>query len=197
MRDAGLMARKEAVIEKVKATFGAVKEALKSGLDPAGYLAPEGADFTQGQVSNGDRFQGMPWVYLDFPKYFSHDAIFTFRSFFWWGHGFVFALMLAGPSLTQYKANLRRAYDRLADHGLHLSLARDPWEWRQGEGYTIDLTGANRAAVEAALPDRPFLKLQSVLGFESNRDHAGLDEDAVVQAGRRAFIRCGPIITRS
>lgn len=187
------MARKETVIQKVKATFLKVKEAITHDLSPAGYLAPEGTDFTQGQLAHGDRFHGLPWVYLDFPKHFSKEAIFAFRSFFWWGEGFIFAFILGGPHLDQYKANLVHGYDRLADLGLRLSLAEDPWEWRQDHGYTLELTRADRPAVEATLPGRPFLKLQSVLGLEGPT----LSQEAIVQAACRTFEKCSPVVKRS
>ncbi len=196
MRDADLMARKEAVIGKVKTVLSAVKEALRSEVkDPSAYLAPDGTDFSQGQLAHGDQFHGLPWVYLDFPKYFSREAMFTFRSFFWWGHGFLFAWFLAGPLLDRYKAALLSGYDRLADTSngvLRLSLARDPWEWRQADGYALDLARTNRHAVEAALATRPFLKLTENLGLEGT----SLGEDAVASAARRAFARCGPVVRR-
>lgn len=196
MRDAGLMARKEAVIGKVKSVLSAVKEALTSEIkDPSAYLAPDGTDFRQGQLAHGDQFHGLPWVYLDFPKYFSREAMFTFRSFFWWGHGFLFAWFLSGPLLDTYKAALIGRYDRLAETGngvLRLSLAKDPWEWRQADGYALDLTRANRAAAEAALTTRPFLKLTESLGL----DGTSLGEDAVASAACRAFARCGPVVRR-
>jgi hypothetical protein len=166
LKQAALFAWKERITKKIKLTLEHAHEALAARLDPESLLLPEGMDVTRWQVVRGERFEDLPYAYLDFPQFFSRDTKFTYRSMFWWGSGFIFAMILEGAALDRYRENLLGAYSRLADRGLALSLAETPWEWKPTGPRLLPLRGENRDAVAAALANRTFLKLQSVLDFD-------------------------------
>jgi hypothetical protein len=93
--------------------------------------------------------------------------------------------------LSQYKKNLVNHYDKIADKGLSLCLGGTPWEWKRGEGYTMELTWDRKVDLVALLSNRSFLKLARFVPCD----------DAAVGAGHIPEIGCStlrdllPVIT--
>ncbi len=165
---------KARIMKKVKAQLEATYAGLKDDLAGADLLAPEGFDHALHQFVKGEHLEDFPYQYLDFPKHFDGEVKFTFRSLFWWGHHYVFALILEGGHLTRYKHNLMNRYEKVAEKGICLCLGGSPWEWRRGEGYTMELTWERKNELMALLDRRSFVKLARFVPFD----------DPIVSEGR-------------
>jgi len=182
---------KARIMKKVRGTLDALYTGLKEELHGIGLLAPPGFNPAAHQFVKGEHLEDFPYQYLDFFKHFEGDNKFTFRSLFWWGHHYAFALILDGEGLSQYKKNLVNHYDKIADKGLSLCLGGTLWEWKRGEGYTMELTWDRKVDLVALLSNRSFLKLARFVPCD----------DAAVGAGHISEIGCStlrdllPVIT--
>lgn len=183
LKDTAFFRAKVVIGKKIKETLLALHDALREEIALSSFLAPEGVDLQTGQFVKGEHLQDFPYQYLDFPKLFSHDEKFTFRSLFWWGHYVVFAFILEGARLDQYKKNLFASYSDLADRGLSISLAPTPWEWRDHPELILEIRSGNEEAVLETVSARPWLKVQRVIDF----DHPLFEEGRMVDAGRETF----------
>jgi len=192
LKQAALFTWKEQITRKIKRILEALHEELAARLDPSALLAPEGMDFTRWQVVRGERYHDQPYAYLDFPQFFRRDTKFTYRSMFWWGTGFIFAMILEGDALDRYRENLLHSYPRLADRGLALSLADSPWEWALAGPGVLPLRNDNRAAVADALAGRTFIKLQSGLEF----DRLAREDGAIIRRAVEIFELLGCVVRR-
>ena len=183
---------KARIMKKVRGTLDALYTGLKEELHGIGLLAPPGFNPAAHQFVKGEHLEDFPYQYLDFFKHFEGDNKFTFRSLFWWGHHYAFALILDGEGLSQYKKNLVNHYDKIADKGLSLCLGGTLWEWKRGEGYTMELTWDRKVDLVALLSHRSFLKLARFIPFN----------DVAVGAGHIPKIGCStlrdllPVITQ-
>jgi hypothetical protein len=81
-----------------------------------------------GKISKGEQYKGLPWVMLDYPRYFSKTGVFAFRTMFWWGHYFSATLHLGGNVKQHYNAALENSYTKLAAAGFQVYVQEDPWE---------------------------------------------------------------------
>jgi len=182
---------KARIMKKVRGTLDALYTGLKEELHGIGLLAPQGFNPESHQFVKGEHLEDFPYQYLDYFKHFEGDNKFTFRSLFWWGHHYAFALILDGEGLNQPKKNLVNHYDKIADKGLSLCLGGPPWEWKRGEGYTMELTWDRKVDLVALLSNRSFLKLARFVPCD----------DAAVGAGHIPEIGCStlrdllPVIT--
>ncbi|MBI3621101.1 MAG: hypothetical protein HY208_02800 [Nitrospirae bacterium] len=192
LQDTTFFPAKAALAEKVKAWLMELRDLVKKETAGGRFLAPDGTDFQQGQLVKGEHLLDFPYHYLDCPKYFSPGEMFTYRTLVWWGHHVVFALILQGPQSDRYKANLMAAYDQLADRELALLMTDTPWEWRQGDDYLLPLHLNNRQAVEAALAQRPFIKLHRCLSF----DHPAIIDGRLAEEGLATFRLLSPILLK-
>jgi hypothetical protein len=158
---------KAAITPKIRAMLESVHDALKQELAGVPLIAPAGFDPDKRQFVKGEHLEDCPYQYLDFPKHFEGDDKFTFRTLFWWGHHVVFALILEGEGLRQYKQNLINRYGprsapvSLADAlgveaGAGLHAAVDPRPQVGGCGGALQQTFFQAGAVRAdGRSDRP------------------------------------------
>jgi len=165
---------KARVMKKMKAILDGVYGGLQKELAGVTLLAPEGFNPAAHQFVKGEHLEDCPYQYLDYFKHFDGDVKFTFRALLWWGHHIVFALILEGGPLAQYKKNLMNRYGAVADQGLSLCLGGTAWEWKRGEGYTMDLAWERKNELQALLDRRTFVKLARFVPFD----------DPIVQQGR-------------
>src|SRR3989454_509327 len=92
---------------------------------------------------------------------------------------------------AQYKKNLMTRYGGVADQGLALCLGGTPWEWKRGEGYTMELTWERKNELMALLDRRSFVKVARFVPF----DHPTVREGRVPDLGRATLRQLLPIIT--
>lgn len=183
---------KAVITEKIKAMLIELRQRLAAELDPARYVAPEGVDWTVGQLVKGEHLDDFPYLYLDLPKFFSNEDKFAYRTLFWWGHHVVCALILEGRHLDRYTQRLLARYGSLADRGLYLSMTPTPWEWRRAPEVLIELTASNEAAVADALGERRFVKLQRFIPF----DDPSVANGGMAEAAVTTFRLLAPIVER-
>src|SRR5207249_12207962 len=120
---------KARIMTKMKAVLEGVYEGLQRELAGVTLLAPAGFNPAAHQFVKGEHLEDFPYQYLDYFKHFQGEEKFTFRTLLWWGHHIVFALILQGGYLTQYKKNLMNRYGG----GGHRVLRRG-WGARLGGG---------------------------------------------------------------
>ena len=89
-------------------------------------------DTEASQFVKGEHLEDFPYQYLDYPRFFTKDVKFAFRSLVWWGHHMAFALILEGGHLRRYKENLINRFRSVADREIHLCLSPSLWEWKTG-----------------------------------------------------------------
>lgn len=182
---------KTLVTMKVRRTLEALHAVFQEELAGSELVAPPGFDLTRCQFVKGEHLEDYPYQYLDFPKHFVGRDKLTFRSLFWWGHHFVFALILEGEGLSRYKTNFLNRFQTVAGRQLSLCLSPSLWEWKRGEGYTLPVTPERRSQVAAVLSSRSSFKVARFLPYDDPAMLAG----RVVEVGREALRGVLPIIT--
>ena len=176
---------------KIRQTLEELLPALRQEINGHRILAPASFSLDVFQFVKGEHLEHCPYQYLDFPKFYTKDEKLAFRSLFWWGHHIVFSLIIEGGHLRRYKENLINRYGELADRQLCLGISPTLWEWKQGAGFTIDLTRTTKSEVAAVLAHRPFFKISLFVPW----NHAIVRHNTLVEHGRQTLHTMLPIIT--
>ena len=87
------------------------------------------------KISRGEKYEGLPYLVLDYPRNFSRENILAIRTFFWWGKHCSVTLHCRGEYLDTVKSRL----SGLTGIGYRISFEGDEW--------VHDLT---------AIPHQPF-----------------------------------------
>jgi hypothetical protein len=114
---------KNRVIEAVYEMFGSLAMSYVPSAEPLRAVYPE-ALAVPPKISRGEQYEGMPWVMLDYPRFFSEEhGHFAIRSFFWWGHFFSIQLHLSG----QYAQSALGTLQHLQQQGWIAGATTQPW----------------------------------------------------------------------
>ncbi|PSL48727.1 hypothetical protein CLV51_10153 [Chitinophaga niastensis] len=119
---------KNSAIDKVMGLMGRLQEALAAYDRNTDFpFQPEWL-LQGGKISKGEQYKQLPWVMLDYPRYFSKTDVFALRTMFWWGHYFSCTLHLGGAVKEHFREALVYGYTNLTEAGFQVYLQENPWE---------------------------------------------------------------------
>lgn len=120
--NASFILTKNSIINKVYALFGELSNAFKN-IATQQYL-PEEVLYTSPKIYRGENYEGLPWVMLDYPRYFKNEDFFAIRVFFWWGNFFSITLQLKG----KYKTTFQNSFSNIGNDDWFLCLNENEWQ---------------------------------------------------------------------
>ena len=136
---------KNRVIEAVYEMFGALATKYLPIAESLSVQYPEVLGVPP-KISKGEQYEGMPWVMLDYPRFFAEEqGHFAIRSFFWWGHFFSIQLHISGV----YAAAGWGVINQLQQHGWMAGATTQPWVHQLPNNEWKSLND-----IEPALPNR-------------------------------------------
>ena len=150
---------KNSALQKVIDLFGVLQPVLEAHPLTMEFDFPEGCLAKGGKISRGERYKELPYIMLDYPRYFSRENIFAFRTMFWWGHYFSATLHLSGGIKDRYSAVLAAAWSVLATHPFQLYIQEDPWEHDFGNGNYKLISAMQAQEFTDLIYQLPFIKL--------------------------------------
>ena len=183
--------QKAAISAKIKRILEQLHHCLKPEVVKHTLLAPDGFDPEAVQLVKGEHLEECPYQYLDFPRYYTRQDKLAFRSLFWWGHHLVFALIVEGPLVKNYRMNLFNRFSEVANRQLSLCLSSSLWEWKAGSGFTLDITHNRRSEIAAALDHRTFFKIARFIPIHD----LPKQDTLIIEEGRKTFQSILPIIS--
>ena len=159
--DPGIILTKNAIISKVYHLFGDLQEQMRKDLSlPAevAVIAPK--------ISKGESYQSLPYVMLDYPRYFTAEHVLAVRTFFWWGNFFSVNLHLKGKYRDLYQGALIGHFEFLASRNYAIAVGEDEWQHHTGSGdyKPINSMGADEFAGIIGL--HPFVKISRSFGLD-------------------------------
>jgi len=127
---------KHSAMEKVMQLFAELQEELKAVAVPHLDVHPltEAA-----KIFRGDNYRKLPYVVLDYPKHFTADSIFAFRTMLWWGNEFSFTMHLYGHSLDHFRKNIVKNVGQLSQKQFFFCVNSKQWEYHFEDNNYIPL----------------------------------------------------------
>jgi hypothetical protein len=153
---------KNAIIEKVYRLLGDVS-ALQQAYLPQQACVPDGVLLTGPKISRGENYRGLPWVMLDYPRYFKKEDVFAIRSFFWWGNYFLVSLHLGGQFKTRWQQALAGQWQTLQREGWLVCMGDDPWQHYLGVGNFVPAADMGVLDWENQLAGKNFIKIGQLI----------------------------------
>lgn len=145
---------KTAIIAKVYNLFGTLSARLQPKL-----LLPEEVTAIPPKISRGEAYQGLPYVMLDHPRFFSSADVLAIRTFFWWGRFFSITLHLKGKYQECYAHGLANSFDHLANANFLLSIGDDEWQHDLASGVYSPISSLDRSDFAQKMLHLPFVKV--------------------------------------
>jgi len=130
--NASVMLMKNAVIEKVNLLFGRLSVLQPAVLQPL-HRELEAALEVPAKISRGESYRALPYLVLDYPRYFRPHDVMAIRTMFWWGNFFSVTLHLKGNYREQFSDRILQRRQQIGEMGFHACIAPEEWEHHFGE----------------------------------------------------------------
>lgn len=164
--DSEFLRTKAQVTIKVQDLLGQVERELQALIRASSFPFPPGALDQSGKISRGEKYRGLPYLVLDYPRRFQPHSKFAYRTIFLWGDSFSNTLHLAGEDLNSYRGSLKTGIGNLRGKDFFICNNASQWEHHFGPDNYVPLDDIQRKDCERLI-DQPFLKLARKLEISS------------------------------
>jgi hypothetical protein len=156
--DPGVILTKNAVIDAVYQLFGKLSLDMQEALSPQAHTLSEVLELPA-KISRGENYLELPYVILDYPRYFRPHDIFAIRTMFWWGNFMSMTLHLKGNYREHYHQRIIRKHREIADMGFYAGIGTDEWEHHFGEDNYLPVSLIDEDEWLALYEARDFTKI--------------------------------------
>ena len=157
--DTEFLITKRAAINKIDELLSQTQKKISKNFKSSTLPFPSKDEFSNGKISRGENYRGLPFLVLDYPAMFSKENIFAFRTMFYWGNFFSVTLHLQGESLEYYRNHILNNFNELLHKNIYISVGETPWEYHYESDNYIPLLENNQELIKTC----PFLKLSKKL----------------------------------
>ncbi len=123
---------KHRIIKKVYELFGNLSADMQSFFAGTHALSQEILS-TPAKISKGEQYLALPYVVLDYPRYFSKADVFAIRTFFWWGNYFSISFHLKGKFKLQFEEKIYLALSQKKFGDFYISTSGDEFSFNLHE----------------------------------------------------------------
>ncbi|MBI2729421.1 MAG: hypothetical protein HYX40_01480 [Sphingobacteriales bacterium] len=134
---------KRSIIDKVQFMFGDLSNQFVAIINNA--IITDQLKTSTPKISKGENYYGLPYVVLDYPRFFEKENIFAIRTLFWWGNFFSSTLHLKGKYKELFATALKTKQHIFTREDYAISIAATEWDFRFDEN--------NLKAVKTISPD--------------------------------------------
>ena len=151
--------RKNAIMNKAVEAMGEMHELIRRLIKELEPPLPAEVLASSGKISKVEKYEGLPWVMLDYPRVFGKDAVFAVRTMFWWGNFLSITLHLSGYYKQQFMDVLLQNRLLLQECNFYLCVSEDEWRHDFASTNYVSLDRLSEQAVENILSVTDFCKL--------------------------------------
>ena len=128
VKNADWILTKNGILEKVKVMLASLQVQQEEWLKSTAKTLPDEVMASTAKISRGEKYEGLPYLVLDYPRVFARQDVFTVRTFLWWGNFFSTTLQLGGIYKKQFEDIIVGAYEKLCGLGYNIGIHEDPWQ---------------------------------------------------------------------
>src|SRR5437773_12122514 len=119
---------KNEIIKKVQQLLGAVLENIFDYTNTNSKGFPGEVFAISPKISKGENYLGLPWLMLDYPRYFDKENVFAIRTMFWWGKFFSTTLHISGKYKEPYLKSVINNYEELKRNEFYICINEEQWQ---------------------------------------------------------------------
>jgi hypothetical protein len=118
------------------------------------------------KISKGENYLGLPYVMLDYPRYFKSNDTLAIRTFFWWGNFFSISLHLSGAMKSTAILFLKSNFEWMQQNNYYLCIHSDPWEHHyEADNFRL-LKNYSAVEFEAMIQQKDFVKISISISLD-------------------------------
>lgn len=159
VKNAEWILTKNGILLKVKQLLLALQEQQQEHLQLSSIHLAEEVIQTSPKISKGENYNGLPYLILDFPRFFEHQNIFAIRTMFWWGNFFSITIHLSGKYKTIFSEKIISGYELLKEKGFYVCVHEAQWEHHFENYNYVEIGKWNNGDFAGKIKTSAFVKL--------------------------------------
>jgi hypothetical protein len=163
---------KNVIIKKAQRLLESVQQNVTDYVNQRSDIFPPETLSISPKISKGENYRGLPWLMLDYPRYFNKEnlpdrraGIFAIRTMFWWGHYFSTTLHISGSYKKKYAEAIINAFTSLSDKEYYSCINEEEWHHHLSEENYVPVKNFDAVAFSKHIHERSFVKLVKNLSF--------------------------------
>ncbi len=157
---------KHTIIQKVVQQFGEVLVMMQEITEQHKPHLPKEIYSKDAKISKGENYKGLPYVMLDYPRYFEKEEMLAIRTLFWWGNFFSISLQLAGKAKEAALPGLISNFLQLQQQGYWVCVSDGPWQHHFEKDNYVPMQSLTLSRFNALLTEKSFIKVGKKIGLQ-------------------------------
>lgn len=166
IKNADWILTKNAIIEKIVQFFSSLQEEQKNELQLYRNKLPSRFYTASPKVSKGENYSGLPYVVLDYPRFFDESGFGAIRTMFWWGNFFSITLHMAGGNKKAFEEKLINAYALLWQEKFYYSISENEWIHHFSPENYISFSEMKEAEYRKRIKESQFVKIATKINLD-------------------------------
>jgi len=161
---------KNVVLQKVKYMLEELQAEQQNFLRANPGILPAEVIAIPPKISRGENYKGLPYLVLDYPRYFGKDDHLAIRSMFWWGNFFSSTLHLTGVYKKMYETKIESSFSSLKENSFFIGAGNDQWEHHFETNNYLSLKEMTDTGFKSFTSNKEFIKLAKKIPLEQWND---------------------------
>jgi hypothetical protein len=156
---------KNMIVKKAQRLLEEVQQNISDYTKQYAAIFPEEVIAISPKISKGENYKGLPWLMLDYPRYFDKENVFAIRIMFWWGNFFSTTLHLSGKYREKYTDTIINSYEELCKNEFYSCVNEEQWHHHFEKENYLPVKNFTANAFANQIEKRSFIKLSRELSF--------------------------------
>lgn len=165
LKDQRFLRIKQTLSDKVIHQLSMIERLLHKELKTSKFNFPDKAFLKAGKISRGENYQSLPYFLLDYPRLFTQEDVFAYRTMIWWGNEFSCTLHLGGTSLRKYAGKLKARLPKAKQ--LFFCIHNNPWEYHFGESNYLPIEKLSSKNITEQIETHDFIKISDKISLDN------------------------------
>lgn len=170
VNNADLILTKNAIMQKAKLLLQNLQNLQQQYIQSHNKKISEEVFIPSPKISKGENYKGLPYLVLDYPRYFDKDNIYAIRTMFWWGNFFSITLHLSGRYKKKMEKKIIASSPTLIKNDFYICTQENEWEHHFEADNYIPVSNLNKIGFEKQLQQKPFIKLAQKISLNHWND---------------------------
>lgn len=167
IKNADWILTKNAIIEKIVQFFSSLQQQQERELRLYKNNLPLKFFTSSPKISKGENYEGLPYVVLDYPRFFNDSGFGAIRTMFWWGNFFSITLHMSSENKRAFEEQIINAYTQLRKEKFYSCINKNEWEhYFSAENY-IALSEMTEDEYRKQIKETPFVKIATKISLDS------------------------------
>ncbi|XOV93341.1 MAG: hypothetical protein ACFHWX_01265 [Bacteroidota bacterium] len=165
LKDQRFLLIKQSLSNKVIAQLSMIERLLKDEIEKSNFRFPDQTFLKAGKISKGENYRSLPYYLLDYPRLFTHEAVFAYRTMLWWGNEFSCTLHIGGRPLDECAEKLKARLPQ--EKRLYFCISNNPWEYHFEESNYEPIESITVKTITDQINKHDFIKISDKISLDN------------------------------